>query len=277
MAKVKKVKEEVPLTNAQKLEKSIGTNISGYSEIPDAVYIFSVGEKVYYGNHSGCEIEWVSDDKKQVVVSYEIWEKIPFSNGEKVLSEDRNYIKLEWYRVEPIPEKTAPRFSKESRTFHHVMSSTISGVISKNLYFGLNSSPVFQRDYVWTDEDRERLIESILDEKDIGKFVFLKRPYPHRDVVIDGKQRITTITDFYLGKFKFKGYFYWELSFWDKKTFDNLLVSVISLDEKTPDEVILSQFIDVNYTGVPQEKSHIVKVQKMLDDVRSGKEVDLYE
>ena len=64
---------------------------------------------------------------------------------------------------------------------------------------GLIDNPDYQRGYVWTLEDKQKLIQSIFNRADIGKFVFIEdenyREY--RLEVIDGKQRLRAILDYY--------------------------------------------------------------------------------
>ncbi len=62
----------------------------------------------------------------------------------------------------------------------------------------LNLSPGFQRDSVWTDSDRQKLIESILRGYPLPSVFFYKRETDGQIYfdVIDGKQRIETILRF---------------------------------------------------------------------------------
>ncbi|MBK6407913.1 MAG: DUF262 domain-containing protein [Holophagales bacterium] len=62
----------------------------------------------------------------------------------------------------------------------------------------LNLSPGFQRDSVWTDSDRQKLIESILRGYPLPSVFFYRRETDGQIYfdVIDGKQRIETILRF---------------------------------------------------------------------------------
>ena len=51
---------------------------------------------------------------------------------------------------------------------------TIEGaIIHRANYFGIDFSPEYQRDYVWDLEDKVDLIDSIFNNIEIGKFVFI--------------------------------------------------------------------------------------------------------
>ena len=70
-------------------------------------------------------------------------------------------------------------------------------------------NPEYQRDYVWSEEDKVDLIDSIMHHRDIGKFVFVENPFDHSKErggdsyeVLDGKQRINAIIGFINGEFK---------------------------------------------------------------------------
>jgi uncharacterized protein with ParB-like and HNH nuclease domain len=62
--------------------------------------------------------------------------------------------------------------------------------------------PPFQRQPVWTLEQKIRLIASFLDELPIPPYVVnrdLEPPYTHERWVIDGQQRITAVLEFIQG------------------------------------------------------------------------------
>lgn len=82
-----------------------------------------------------------------------------------------------------------------------------------NLYYfqGVNMNPIYQRGLVWNEQDKESLIESIFLGANIGLFIFrdsngkLDEPW---NEIVDGKQRLSTIVDFFENRFRYRGYLY---------------------------------------------------------------------
>src|SRR5437867_1039169 len=75
----------------------------------------------------------------------------------------------------------------------------------------IDPSPIYQRPgHVWPDKDKALLIDSILNEYDVPKiyladFTRFRSPLNTKNkeyAVIDGKQRLEAVWDFYSGKLK---------------------------------------------------------------------------
>ena len=63
--------------------------------------------------------------------------------------------------------------------------------------------PVYQRDFVWKKRRQQKLIESIISGRAINAFHICRKNQKHNSnkfYVVDGKQRITTMRNFYRGK-----------------------------------------------------------------------------
>jgi uncharacterized protein with ParB-like and HNH nuclease domain len=67
-------------------------------------------------------------------------------------------------------------------------------------------NPDYQRDLVWSLEDKVNLIDSIYNDIEIGRFAFIKTDYSKNNFdfdkdfyweILDGKQRISAIIDFF--------------------------------------------------------------------------------
>ena len=59
----------------------------------------------------------------------------------------------------------------------------------------------YQRGHVWTDEQKVNLIRSLLEDLPIGAIFVNERSTMEPRYVVDGKQRMTAIRDFFYGKF----------------------------------------------------------------------------
>jgi uncharacterized protein with ParB-like and HNH nuclease domain len=125
-----------------------------------------------------------------------------------------------------------------------------------------------QRDFVWTIEQKQELIFSILKNIKIAPLALIQ----HEDEkgvrtikVIDGKQRLSTMFSFYRNEFPIvvngESYFYNDLEETAQKEISMYRVqgdiayeyfdAMISDDEK------IKWFEMINFFGTPQDKSHL--------------------
>lgn len=95
---------------------------------------------------------------------------------------------------------------------------------------GLSMNNDFNRDYFYTREDEESLLDSIFNGLDIGSI----KVYFVNDVVvvIDGKQRLTTIIKFLNDEITFKDYYYSELPFKYKRMFTHRILYVYNIEPR---------------------------------------------
>ena len=147
---------------------------------------------------------------------------------------------------------------------------TIESLLHYNYFWGIDFNPIYQRGYVWDQKDKELLIDSVFKNIDIGKFVLINlsdREWLERGIsyeILDGKQRLSTLIEFYENRFAYNGKFYNDLSAKDKRAFKNHMVSfaeVSEIDKKT----VLRYFLILKRTGKSMDKKHLEKVEKMLD------------
>jgi hypothetical protein len=140
----------------------------------------------------------------------------------------------------------------------------------------------FQRDFVWKLKDKQLLIESIYNGIDCGKIVTRKRGFGElfkmkdqgetefywRDI-IDGKQRLNAIVEFFECKFKdLNGNFYSDLSYEAQNKFaNNQLFSFAEMQEDSTDEYVLRQFLKMNVCGTPQSPKHIQFVKSLYEKI----------
>jgi len=138
--------------------------------------------------------------------------------------------------------------------------------------------PDYQRDHVWEPRHKEALIKSIFENIDIGKFVFINRTYESGKAtgnfyeVLDGKQRISAILEFYESRFPYCGLYYKDLCRQDRYHFTNYTVNYCYIDEKClTDELKYKYFLMLNVGGVPQDEKHIEYVRKLYVNSLYGK------
>lgn len=240
---------------------------------------FASGETVRFGNLVDCRIEAVEDGGKTYLLS--------FANVVAKDCQDNRSIKedvmprlprlADWYDVLPVTEPRATSFGRESRIGTNYSQQMLESLVFMARRNGLNVTPDFQRDYVWTLDDKRRLVASIFDRADIGKFITMTHPWPeNRITVIDGKQRLDAIMGFMEGRFDYEGVTWPQLSWNDRYIFQSLMVQVCELDaQRCKRSDVLGLFLRVNRGGVPQTDEHIARVRALYE--QAVREESAYE
>lgn len=223
---------------------------------------FAPGEEVSWGGWDNVKIISVHDDGLFYYLSHESSKK---KEGEEVKT---NYSFVAWHDVFPKNELcTAPSFRVEENFWLRFSNSSINSLYSYFYCFGITGDVDYQRDLVWTEEQKVALIDSIFNNVDIGKFVFIYRGDSYegdeRYEILDGKQRINTIREFTEGKFKYKGYTFAELSKQDRTHFEGHGISYASAERMTEAQK-LRYFIKLNTTGTPMDVKHLENVKNKL-------------
>jgi hypothetical protein len=265
MATKKQTKQKEPATYEEFLAKewtSFETlNAEWDANVPPSNYPFQVGESVRYGAMHDPRVEEVLKDGRLLHISYHDKGSsygVPFDHN-------RRLPRLVWWvQVDPLSREEYTSFARPIISTQY-MQTSLDSLMHQTYSRGIIDSPDYQRDYVWTLEDKQRLIRSILDQMDIGKFVFLTRPYPeHRLEVVDGKQRLNAIMEFIQGRFEYEGKTWFQFSRDDKNSFKQLMIQQATLDStKVSKSDILWLFLSINTGGVPQTEEHVAKAKKL--------------
>ena len=217
------------LTKEMQNERKCGMQLLE-NEIPflgEPTYFFNIGDEVSFG-------AMLSATVKEVLFDGKIYGMLCTYKIERTSEIAECYRVAAWHDVRPLTNGTTD-FTKNEDIKLYFNNSTIESLLNKHFHFGVDFTPDYQRDYVWTDEDKERLLDSVFSNIEIGKFVFIPRDegdYSYE--ILDGKQRLSTLIDFYQNRFPYKGYYYNDLSPKDKRTFDNH--SVVTCDAHITDE-----------------------------------------
>lgn len=268
MARKKTEKKE--LTVEERLQQEKENGLRSIQRELDFIntpsYFFNIGDEVELGSLKQCVIDEILYDGKVY--------------GVKCVATDNNWgnpFDYETYRV--VPWTTVRPISSGNSSFAEnqdirldFYNSTVKGLILMNYHFGIDFNPEYQRGYVWELEDKELLIDSIFKNIDIGKFVFVhlsdeewtKRGFGYE--ILDGKQRLSTIIEFYENKLAFKGKYFNDLSKKDRLFFENHAISKAEIRESDK-KTILKYFLMLNRTGKVMDEAHLNQVEKMLEGV----------
>ena len=130
---------------------------------------------------------------------------------------------------------------------------------------------VYQREFCWTLEQKQLLIESIYNSIDIGKIVVRSRSFDwvkkrvlagkqaaFKDIV-DGKQRLNAIMGFINGDFSdLHGNKWMDLSDNAQNEFLNFQsIAYGEIGEDAADDDVKAIFLNVNFSGVQMSQEHI--------------------
>lgn len=235
------------------------------NNLNEPTYKFEIGDKVAYGAFKECTVA-------EILYGGKVYGLHCISIEEKygIQSEEEVYRVAAWVGVRPIPTGDS-NFSRNNDVRINFINSSIESLLHKYYSFGVNMNPDYQRGYVWDLEDKQLLIDSIFNNIEIGKFAFI-----HLDdenwtktgkgyEILDGKQRLCAIVEFYENRFPYNGVYYNELSKKDRNVFLNRMVAQGEVREADR-KAILKYFIMLNRTGKVMDKKHLEKVEKMLEE-----------
>lgn len=229
---------------------------------------FNVGDKVEVGNLKDAKIEDISEDGLMFVINYT-------AINDRTKKEYPNTLAVfNWLKVLKINKKT--NLTSKNTIDVKFSQRSIRALLTYAYEFGVNFNPEYQRDYVWEEQDKLNLIESIFNHIEIGKFALIEnssKTWANTGFsyeVVDGKQRLQTIVDFYEGKIKYKGLSFRDLSVEDRNHFISYPVSVAILDEMTKEEVY-RYFLYMNKHGKIMSEEHLQKIEEELKKLIENK------
>jgi hypothetical protein len=235
--------------------------------IPEPAYFHEVGDEVDYGAWKYTEILDVLDGGK----IYKCYSCTMHNHYGKLVFGDKIHFEP-WYRLGFIKENWPNSVEENNDIFFHYSQRDLSGLLSLMFSsYGIDLEPNYQRGNVWIETQKISLIDSIFKNIDIGKFTIIKREWgdnpnkpktPFMYEMLDGKQRLTAIYEFYIGKFKYKGMYFYEMNIGDRNHFRYYPVSYAETQPLT-NEQKYRYFLKLNTTGTPMNKEHLRKVREL--------------
>lgn len=175
-----------------------------------------------------------------------------------------------WYSIRPLTAGKS-NFSQNEDVCLSYSNTSIEELLAHHLNSGIDFEPVYQRGYVWTAKDRECLLDSIFMGADIGRFV-LKYLEDNDDFdyeIVDGKQRLITLLDYYENRFAYRGVFFNELSTKDRRRFMEAPVAIAMIrNPNLPLKDTLRIFLLINRGGRPVTKDVLENAEQRLREIQ---------
>jgi hypothetical protein len=234
----------------------------GALPVPPKHRVFKVGELVQFGAHKETYIREVFNDGLYYLV-----ESIGVQRERNKPPEDELHY-IEWHHLLPVTNK-GTAFRQKEKYYIRMANAGIGSLLNMIYHSGVDMDVEYQREHVWTMADKIDLIDSIFNNIDIGKFVFVQRDFSVDGAlyeILDGKQRLTAIKEFYEDRYKYKGFYFSELSFNDQHKFESHGIAYGYLENPNK-EAIFETFIKLNTCGKPMASKHINKVKKLLSEL----------
>lgn len=231
-----------------------------YSENPPPARRIEVGDELELGNLKDVRAVALREEGRVIVYSYH---DVRSAHG-KVLDHGTAYNAELWVRLVPKRKRPDKRWVQDSLLTGGFTSGHLWSLLM-DVVRGLDSAPDFQRDYVWTPDDQQRYLDSLMAGRDLGRFIIVNRPYPNRDQVLDGKQRLNCLMMFLRSEISWRGLHWHEMTPGDRSRLENRVVQIAKVDEGRYSRAdLLRIFLEVNAGGVPQSDEHLARVREML-------------
>jgi hypothetical protein len=265
MAKKKKAQPVIELTLEQEFENdyaALKEHLNG--DISEPPYIFPVGTVVSCGNLSKTTVEQVLEDGRVYYLRYE--EQLKNGLTKTV------YTFRWWFEVRRLHKSDYTELRGKYKRLAYSQTN-IDGLLHKFYYPGVDMNPAYQRDYVWEESDKVMLIDSVFQGRDIGKFVFVERDWEpeleHSNIVkmweiLDGKQRLRTLVDYFEDRFTYKGLYYSDLCLADVTHFRTFQISYAEVTDVTDRKQIIEMFLHLNRSGRVMDAEHLDKIEQQF-------------
>lgn len=229
-------------------------------------YFFKIGEEVHYGHWIHPKVVEILEDGLGYKLRGETKSRNITTGGKEKISTSEIYA--EWHQIRPLNESTESLVRNENLPVLNYSQRTMDSLLTNIYNFGVDFEPKYQRGLVWEQKDKDLLIDSIFNGVDIGKFVFIRRPYgsygsPSLEI-LDGKQRLHTIQEFYENRFPYKGKYFNDLSYKDQSYFRNYNISYADIKGDISDKQKYEIFIRLNTGGRQIDHKQIEYVEFLL-------------
>lgn len=185
-------------------------------------------------------------------------------------AETGDYIKFSSFIPPQAGEKPSYRknIRRLPRSFYKVdmpIDMLLDRIERDKREFGLNFDPDYQRDYVWTAQQKVSYVEWVLRGGQSGLDIFFNHPGWMRDwkgayEVVDGKQRLEAVMGFFKGEVPAFGYYIHE---WSDQP-DMLKMLHFHVNDLTERVDLLRWYLSMNAGGTIHTPEEMQKVKAMI-------------
>lgn len=236
---------------------------------PNPTRLFKINDRVYFGAHQEVYVREIYHDGLYYAI-----ECLNVKRDRDKEPANEVHV-IEWYEITHYKPRIPTTFKKEEKYRITQLNSSVESLLLMVYHAGVDFDVDYQREHVWKYAEKIALIDSIFNNIDIGKFVFVQRDFGNDGKlyeIIDGKQRLTTLCEFYEDRFPYNGYFFSEISGTDKSKFEHFGITFGYLDNPTK-EAILETFIKLNTCGKPMATEHLDHVRELLKEMKGNTDV----
>jgi len=225
--------------------------------------LLHIGDKVEIGMLQDAVVIAVHDEGKAITVQH----------AELRVRESRNNPGIPvtsigtwpWTSAYRLEDMTPSKLTNQPIQYLTYLNSGLDSLVHRMYRCSVEDNPDYQRGYVWTEEDKQRYLESIFEARDLGRFIFVEYDYPRVDELFDGKQRLSTIMDLIESRIAYRGVYWHQMSPSDRNAVENRPVQFAELNgSRIPRVELLQIFLMVNAAGVPQTEAHLDHVKSLI-------------
>lgn len=243
-------------------------------------YVFAPGEEVKYGCITHTTVLKSLENGLLYEVNKRVEKEKKSYDGTVEVTVSESIAIVPWFRMRPLSSYLGKTTFEENEDIRLYYSNiTIESLIHRCLSAGIDMNPEYQRGNVWSAEEKQALLDSIFMHAEIGRFVIRsKEPDYNVDLneylyeIVDGKQRLSTIIDFYLNRLAYRGVYYNELSTKDRYCFLNTHLSLADMNNATKEDA-LRVFLMVNQSGHPMDPAVLSNAKELLE--REGNHLNI--
>jgi len=237
------------------------------ANLPKPTRFFYEGESVRYGGMKNVTVVSEIDGGMAYLVHYDYIDEqsqVRHKVGDQVTA---------WLNLYPITDGETS-FGQKDDLQIRFYNNDIDCLLHRVYGFGVNFEPTYQRGLEWEEWQKTALLDSIFANVDIGKFTFndcIDKMDDGRAMyeIVDGKQRLSTLCEFYEGRLQYRGSFFHQLSWLDRHHFTSFPIVVGDMKNATEAQ-ILKLFIKMNTSGKPMDAAHLEKVRQQLEGLSNG-------
>ncbi len=240
-----------------------------YTVNPPPRRALAVGDSLHLGNLRDVKVVALRNEGRVVIYSYRDFK----TRHGQVLHDGIAYGATLWVYVTKTNDAMGLKHAQKSLLEGSFTSSLLMGLL-RNVTCGLEFDADYQRGYAWTEEDQQRYLDTLMEGRDLGRFILVRRGYPLAEQVLDGKQRLTCLSQFLRSEIAWRGIYWDQLSPADRYVVESRTIQVARLEEEAFGRAgLLRVFLEVNAAGVPQTEEHLNHVKALLAEAEGGEAV----